>query len=346
MKKTKKKVQPVRRGGVLDWIMLFANLWFVAGVYIDGWAHIHLEDRIETFFTPWHAALYSGFGVSALVVIVATLRNLIKKRSWRNAIPVGYELALVGVFIFGASGVGDLIWHEIFGIENNIEALLSPTHLGLVIGAVLMVSSPFRAAYRSADNSGPVGSWFPVIISVSLAYSVLTFITQYGSPLTHPWMFVTERPVTEYQEVGDFYGYSLGIEGIFLHVVLFMGFIFLLVRRWNMPFGTYTVILTLNAVGMALQRDYFFFIPVAILAGLMADLLNQTLDPNSSRGGLRIFSFLVPFIYYCLYFIALVMNGGTWYTTHLWTGTIFSAGAVGLMLSYVAFPPQRALEKT
>jgi len=33
--------------------------WVVAGIALDAWAH--QTARLETFFTPWHGVLYSGF---------------------------------------------------------------------------------------------------------------------------------------------------------------------------------------------------------------------------------------------------------------------------------------------
>jgi hypothetical protein len=38
--------------------------------------------------------------------------------------------------------VGDLSWHLAFGIERDIAALLSPTHLGLFTGAFLTSAWP------------------------------------------------------------------------------------------------------------------------------------------------------------------------------------------------------------
>src|ERR687898_883364 len=58
----------------------------------------------------------------------------------------------VGAGIFAASGVGDLIWHLLFGIEAWMEALLSPTHVGLTLGVGLLVSGPWRAAWLRADG--------------------------------------------------------------------------------------------------------------------------------------------------------------------------------------------------
>jgi hypothetical protein len=46
------------RGLVLPWVLLATSAWTVAGIYLDGWAHNH--GKVDSFFTPWHAVLYSG----------------------------------------------------------------------------------------------------------------------------------------------------------------------------------------------------------------------------------------------------------------------------------------------
>ena len=43
-----------------DMITVVLSLWVLLGVFLDAWAHNNLA-QLETFFTPWHAVLYSGF---------------------------------------------------------------------------------------------------------------------------------------------------------------------------------------------------------------------------------------------------------------------------------------------
>jgi len=42
---------------------LALGTWLIVGAYVDAWAHHHLS--FETFFTPWHALLYSGLAANA-----------------------------------------------------------------------------------------------------------------------------------------------------------------------------------------------------------------------------------------------------------------------------------------
>src|SRR3954454_15458089 len=128
-------------------MMIALSSWLAGGIFLDGWAHAHL-DTLDTFFTPWHAAVYSGALATASFLVAALCINHTRGYAWQRALPAGYELSLLGMGIFALSGVGDMIWHTLFGIEQSFAALLSPTHLGLGLGLGLVVSGPLRAAWR------------------------------------------------------------------------------------------------------------------------------------------------------------------------------------------------------
>ena len=105
--------QPI--GGLRsDWLMSIMGFLFVAGLYVDGWAHAH--GRVDnTFFTPWHAVLYSGYFINAVLLVGTLFINHARGLSWQKALPAGYELSLLGVPLFGIGGVGDMSWHTLFG---------------------------------------------------------------------------------------------------------------------------------------------------------------------------------------------------------------------------------------
>src|SRR5262245_5576109 len=101
--------QPVA-GLRFDAIAVVLSGWFIFGMFLDGWAHNH--GRVDnTFFTPWHAVLYSGFAAMGLFLVGNHFRNVISGSRWLKALPAGYMPALVGVLIFGAAGVSDFGWH-------------------------------------------------------------------------------------------------------------------------------------------------------------------------------------------------------------------------------------------
>src|ERR1700757_2533113 len=58
-----------------DWIMVLVTSWGIGGLFLDGWAHSHVP-QLETFFTPWHAVLYSGYLAVAVALVMKTISNL------------------------------------------------------------------------------------------------------------------------------------------------------------------------------------------------------------------------------------------------------------------------------
>jgi hypothetical protein len=328
-------------GSGYDWTVVLLSSWFLGGLFLDGWAHNHIPE-LESFFTPWHAVFYSGFLAIAGFLVATRLRNYAQGYSWRQAMPPGYELSFSGVVIFMAGGVGDMIWHELFGIEDDVEALLSPTHLILALGATLIVSGPFRAGWRRlAEPSDPPPGWLvllPQLLSLTFLWSLWSFLTQFTHPLVDPWAAAGYRPpgprgLTMLRA-------SLGIAGFLLQTGLMLGLVLSTVRRWTLPLGSLTLVFGLNATCMSFMHDQYRFIPAAVLAGLGADLLLRWLKPSIERpGSLRLFALAVPLLYYVLYYVMLMATSGIGWSVHLWTGSIVLSGVVGLLLSYLLIPP-------
>lgn len=319
-----------------DWAVVALSGWLVGGFLLDVWAHHNLPSTLETFFTPWHGVLYSGFLAVAAFLIGAFVRNLVRGVWWREALPVGYGLSLVGVLIFMAGGIGDVAWHLLFGIEVDVEALLSPSHLALVLGAGLIVSGPIRSAW----NRGDVG--LPALLSLGYTMLAVAFVTEVGSPFATPWAATGIQTVEPWAGVISrtdpaATGQALGVVGILLQTAVLMGFVLPTVRRWGraLPFGSLTLIFAFAST-TALTHDQYRLVPVALAAGLLADLLLRGLKPSEKRAGaMRIFAFFVPVGLYALYFLALALTGGIWWTAELWAGSILIAGGVGVLMSYV-----------
>ena len=148
-----------------DYAVIGATLWFIGGLLIDGWAHNNLDLRKEGFFTPYHAVFYSGFAAVAAVVLSCMWRNRSAGARLADAIPRGYAVTLVGLVIFALGGVLDMTWHIVFGVEQDIEALFSPTHLILGIGIASILCGPIR----SIELRAPGRSWraqLPAIVAL------------------------------------------------------------------------------------------------------------------------------------------------------------------------------------
>lgn len=315
-----------------DWAATALGGALVGGVYLDGWAHEH--GRVDdSFFTPWHGVMYGAMFLVGVFLVLTLSANMLRGYAWRRALPVGYGLSLVGVLLFAVGGVGDLIWHTLFGIEADLEALLSPTHLILALGWLLIVGGPFRAAWqRIVDSKANGVSRWPAVLSLTWTLSVFTFFTIYATPFGHA-LAANGAPTGETTT-------ALGIVGFLLQPALLMGVILLALRRWRLPFGSVTLVLTINTALVAVLHDMYPFIGVAALAGLVADLLLRWWQPSVDRpGSVRAFAFAVPFVLYALYFGTLLFTSGIGWTVHLWTGAIVLAGVIGLLVSYAVVPP-------
>lgn len=317
-----------------DWAFLVPCTWLMLGITLDGWAHNHIPS-LETFFTPWHGVLYSGYLSIAMFLLVTLVLNHRRGYTWIVALPAGYGLSLFGTAIFAVGGLLDLLWHILFGIEKNVEALLSPTHLILAFGAVLMLGGPFRSAWLRQPSEGVTEgrNLFPMLFSLAYMLTILTFFTQFANPIAN-----------SYADQHTIEGLvDLGIASILLQTVLFMGAVLIAMRRWWLPFGTFMLMYTISSVVSSLMAKSSLVLGVTILAvltGLLIDLLYRLLKPTRERTvEIRIFAFFTPIVINSIYFLSLAAIKGIAWTVHLWVGSIVMSGIVGLLLSYMLVPP-------
>lgn len=170
-----------------DLVTALIGVWLVGAVFSDGWAHFNVPE-LESFFTPWHLAMYAGFAAMAgWVGLVAWggRRPGVPVLQW---LPYGYRGAALGLAIFGAGGVADLAWHEVFGIEVAVDALVSPSHLMLGAGGLLILTSGLRGQRilsRSVAVQHP-GWTLPALLSLVLTTALAAFFLLYTSPFPMP----------------------------------------------------------------------------------------------------------------------------------------------------------------
>jgi hypothetical protein len=304
-----------------------AGAWLLGGLYWDGWAHGY--SLPDSFFTIWHAGFYSGFLACAagLVGPVAVRGPAV---GWRAAIPAGYAWSVVGVVIFAFGGVFDLAWHTLFGVETNLDALFSPSHLVLATGIFLIVSGPLRAAWARRE----VG--VPAVLSLVMVLSTFTFFSLFAGPYSTV-LGGNPRPLSGTENV-----VARSLLGMYLFSALVVGCVLVALRRGGLPIGGMTALLGLNAIAMIVMRGHttlgvqIAFSLVAIGTGIVGDVLVWRLRPSTRRPlALRTFAFLVPVTYFALYFTAVLVLAGTWWTIHFVTGSILLAGVVGLLVSFV-----------
>ena len=324
-----------------DWLLALLGVLGICGAYLDLWAHSHVP-QLETFFTPWHGVLYGSFLLRAGVLVGTAIVYHRQGYGWQQSMPKGYGLALLGVFVYAASGVGDMIWHILFGIEKSVEALLSPTHLGLALGGFLISTGPLRSAWQRSGEQNLRG-WRelgPLLLSLLAMLTGFMFFSIYADPFVNPW---AAAKLSNNANVA-YMMQALGIGSVLLQSALLMGPVLLVVRRWRLPFGALALVFTLLQIAVSVPGDTYYLLPVALLAGLCADGLLRWLQPSPLREmEFRLFAFLVPVVLYLLYFLDLNLVAGVSWSIHMWLGSVVLSGVVSLLLSFLLLPPPGVL---
>jgi hypothetical protein len=320
-----------------DYIMVSLSSWLIAGLYLDGWAHNNIP-QLETFFTPWHGVLYSGFFVTALYLTFTYTRNRRRGYPGKYALPAGYELSMLGALIFLVGGVADGVGHTLFGIERGLEPLISPTHLQLALGGILIISGPARSLWRRQLKANHL-NLSPLVLSFTLIYLVLSFFTQFAHPITVDWTY-TRRLTSNVQQF-----YSLGMTAILLQAALLSGICLLLVRYWRLPVGSLAFLMALSNTLMSLMIFKLDFILPGIMSALVAEILLYLLKPSSDRvAAFRIFAFALPASWCLILLVSRLVEGDLQWSIYLSSGAGVLAGVVGLFISYLLILPKPEID--
>lgn len=313
-----------------EWTVVVLSLWFLAGGYADAWAHTHRN--LESFFTPYHAIIYTAM-VASIVVFGATYRrNRRAGYPLRRTMPLGYGLSAIGSVLFFVAGAADMTWHLVFGIEVSIQALLSPTHLMLGLAGALIGTGPLRAAWLRGD----VRASYPAVFSAILLLASLAFFTQYAHPYFNVWP-AGSSPESFFAVDG---GVAMGVMGIMLQTLFLSGVLLAMVRRFELPAGSMLLLFVVAGIPVAAIPEHWVFVQTACVAGIAGEALLRYLRPAPDRvRELRIFAFALPAVWIALYFATVAIRWGVWWKIHAWAGSIVMAGVLGLLLSYAIVQP-------
>jgi hypothetical protein len=310
-------------------LLVVTATWIAIGAYTDGRAH-ESNPGLETFFTPWHAVLYSGYLASAILLGWGVLASKRRTGSWLAGLPDGWALSLAGAAVFAAGGVGDMLWHVIFGIEVGIEALLSPTHLLLAIGGALIATGPLRAAWRGSSTVLP---WTGAA-SAALLLANISFMTVYSQPFGY--VYAAVRPPQE--AVSGLAGQIIGVTSVLWQTALVVGLLLLLTRRFRVPVGVPSLLLVSHALLLGFMESFTWLVPAAVVGGLAIELLLSRLSSGSPRD-VRLLGLTAPVAMYAPYFLAVTLAAGLAWSEDLWAGSIVAATLTGLLASYLIAPP-------
>lgn len=297
--------------------------WLMTGVYLDAWAHV---SRLpDSFWTPWHAILYSGLMACGVFLFV------IRGTPYRVLLGRGYQLSLIGFALGMVAGVSDAIWHTVFGVEFDVEAAVSPPHLAVALGILFVVTGPARAAWVKRSFG------IPAVLSLLYGLSILTVILDYANPFSA--VFGSgPAPARELVQLEQ----TVALFAFITYAALLAGAAVIAVRN-DARFAPWLgLVVGGNAVAMTLVNSPMhpnatgLFLGVSVFTGMSVLVAAISLRPSADRPWtLRAFVFLIPVFLYVAYSAAVTLGVGTWWSPTFWNGLIAVGSIAALLVSSV-----------
>lgn len=249
--------------------------------------------------------------------------------------------------MFAVGGMADLVWHQLFGIEVDLEALFSPSHLVLFVGAFMVVSSPLRSAWHDPASRTPTfRQLLPALLSVTLMTALTSFFLMPLSPFVsgagtaEPYRFLAEHG----GDLGPWLAEEIRLNGLasfLVTTVVLMAPALVLLRRWRLPAGSLTPLFVSVAALMAGVQAFQAgeTVLAAVVGGVVADVLVARLRPSTDRpGAFRTVGAVVPAVLWLAYFGSLAVFSGVGWSVELWAGVTAMSSLAGFALALLMFP--------
>lgn len=244
------------------WVMLVASAWLVTGLQLDAYAHA-TTPQLETFWTPWHAVLYSGIAASGLTLVWLLRPRLPAIPTYRSvmALPAALRVPLLGMAFLLVGGGVDTLWHNIFGIEQGLEIFVSPSHEFIILGMVLVAAGP--ALMTDTDRLSFADGTI-VTVSALLTVLPLHIYSLHANVLGQRYFGDGADPVRIFSTDAQVLHAYLFTTALLLLPIVLIG------RRWRLPLGVPAVLVVVPALAMHLMflagRPWWTSLTVAIAA--------------------------------------------------------------------------------
>ncbi len=332
------------RSLVLDYAVGVCGVWISGGFFLDAWAHGHVP--VETFFTPYHAVFYSGMLALACAIAAYCVRSHALGYRWPNLVPRPYRLALVGAAIFAVGGAGDMVWHRALGIEEGVDALLSPTHQILGLGIFFLASGPIRSVLADRAYATTLGRQLPLVLGLATWLILAHFGTAYafdpaaGRPNAPPPIVPFSPNYLTALGIG-YYKVATGVLIVIFQSTLVAGFALWLVARMHPCPGMLTLLFLIGNVPAAAaftNQTPLLAVTIAqsLATGILADAFVARYDPHPAFGrtrAFRTFAVGVPMTYIGIYLIGTLLGERIWWDWNVAVGSWIWSGVCGFALS-------------
>jgi hypothetical protein len=324
-----------------DLVTALLGALMVGGAMTDAWAHTNILNTIESFFTPWHAMLYAGYGAVAAWTFWQAFRH--RHRSpqwWRDGWPAGYRIGAIGVVLFAFGGLADMAWHTAFGIEVNLEATYSPSHLLLVFSAVLLLTSPLRSWWSAGGGGGlrAVAGVLSAGIAASIASSLMLTLTAFNIP--------GATQVYDPEITSDGHRAAVITFGGFLVTTILFMVPFVLIHRRRATLGAAPALVALVASFAVVTFDFRGVLIAAavgaVLGAAVADVIVARLDAvRGTRAPLRmpLAAAVLAALTWSGFLLGMHLHTGIEWPPDLWGGVVVLTALLGAALGGLAAAP-------
>lgn len=245
--------------------------------------------------------------------------------------------------------LGDFIYHSIFGIEVDIEAFFSPTHLFLATGNILVILPPIYKAFRTNNFPSELKGQFPYWYSLTMLTSLLMYFSQFAHPFREPIAIyeVIHRSDPAIVDYTEFARDEVGVLGFIIMTIFFITPILLISVRWKLAPGSILFFTSFTSAAISSQEPFFQFVLVGISTGLLLELANFFIPFHElTQFQFWTMAFLSPILFTGIYYIILDVTIGILWSFHLISGTIVVSGLVGILAAFVVWPPQQDIINT
>ncbi|GIE35734.1 hypothetical protein Ait01nite_087790 [Actinoplanes italicus] len=329
------------------WVLLIASAWLVIGLQLDAYAHATTPE-LETFWTPWHGVLYSGIAASGFTLLWIMRSRLPGIPTYRSvlALPNALRLPLAGMAFLLVGGGVDTLWHNIWGIEQDMEIFVSPSHEFIILGMALVAMGPTLMLATGPEKRLSVGGAFLVGISTLFAALPVHIYSLHASAIGFRHLGSGDiDPVPIFSPDAQLiHGY------VFSTILLLVPFI-VIGRRWPLPFGLASVLVAVIAVLMHLMfdsRDDWWPALTLAAAAFALEIVLRLVTPLvkvGANGRWILFGLVAPpAAWGAVLLVGQIQEGSTGYNIHMLTGLLTLTALTGVGTVLVARSVQRLPE--
>jgi hypothetical protein len=319
--------------------LMVANTVAAVGLFGDIARHVSITAVLDgdDFLSGWHLVLYGG--VAGVAVVLGALALTHGPRAPIVLLPA----ASAGLATLTLGGIVDSVWHELYGVEAAFEALVSPPHLVILAGLVMLMIAPIGAV---ADGpSAPLDALRSLVLALSITslLLVISLFTGYLTPLIggsefQAGAYVEALVGTSYLD----YDTSRGL-GVTLWFGTLVSLVVVVVRARTAPVaGTWTIAFGLLGAAplVASGRVAFPLTAALVVFGFLSDLVATRSRPHPLAVGLAVAAM------WATMFAVIGARGDLLWQQELWSGVVATGFLVGTVvaaaLRWVTSPPRVA----